>query len=191
MEKEGLRNPSCQHDLMLIIMVINRAISLMSRVFANGPGDPASIPSRVIPKTLKMVLDASLLNTHHYKVKWGNSGNGVAPSPTPRCGSYWKGSFWVILDKGHQLDLLLLCWWRSTNFKRLHRGGSDACDYMNYLLLILHFQQNGWYFKMVLQEMCIVRKWPECPTFLSHECFINQNGISWTACFYRSTLPSR
>ena len=40
----------------------------MGRVFANGPGDLASIPGRVIPKTLKMVLDASLLNTQQYKV---------------------------------------------------------------------------------------------------------------------------
>ena len=28
-----------------------------------------SIPGRVIPKTQKMVLDASLLNTQHYKVR--------------------------------------------------------------------------------------------------------------------------
>ena len=41
----------------------------MSRVFANGPGERGSIPGRVIPKTLKMVLDAALLNTHHYKVR--------------------------------------------------------------------------------------------------------------------------
>ena len=34
-----------------------------NRVFANGPGDLGSIPGRVIPKTLKMVLDTSLLNT--------------------------------------------------------------------------------------------------------------------------------
>ena len=37
-------------------------------MFANGPGDRGSIPGRVIPKTLKMVLDASLLKTQHYKV---------------------------------------------------------------------------------------------------------------------------
>ena len=41
----------------------------MVRVFANGPGDLGSIPGRVIPKTLKMVLDAALLNTQHYKVQ--------------------------------------------------------------------------------------------------------------------------
>ena len=34
-----------------------------------GPGDRGSIPGRVIPKTLKMVLDTSLLNTQHYMVR--------------------------------------------------------------------------------------------------------------------------
>ena len=46
----------------------NRLIGLVGRVFANGPGDLGSIPGRVIPKTLKMVLDTSLLNTEQYKV---------------------------------------------------------------------------------------------------------------------------
>ena len=41
---------------------------MMVRVFANGPGDRGSIPGRVIPKTQKMVLDASLLNIQQYKV---------------------------------------------------------------------------------------------------------------------------
>ena len=40
-----------------------------SKVFTNGPGDPGSIPGRVIPKTQKMELDASLFNTQHYKVR--------------------------------------------------------------------------------------------------------------------------
>ena len=43
-------------------------ISLEYRVFANGPGDLGSISGRVIPKTQKMVLDISLLNTQHYKI---------------------------------------------------------------------------------------------------------------------------
>ena len=41
----------------------------MSREFANGPEDLGSIPGQVIPKTQKMVLDATLLNTQHYKVR--------------------------------------------------------------------------------------------------------------------------
>ena len=46
----------------------NRLIILVGTVFANSPEDLGSIPGRVIPKTLKMVLDASLLNTQQYKV---------------------------------------------------------------------------------------------------------------------------
>ena len=42
---------------------------LVSRVFANGTGDQGSIPGQVIPKTKIMVLDASWLNTQHYKVQ--------------------------------------------------------------------------------------------------------------------------
>ena len=38
-------------------------------MFANGPGDLGSIPGRVIPKTLKMVLDTTLFNTQQYKVR--------------------------------------------------------------------------------------------------------------------------
>ena len=61
-------------------------------LFTNGPGDLGSILGRVIPKTLKMVLDTSLLNTQQYKVhikeKWSNPGKGVAPSPSPQCSSY-------------------------------------------------------------------------------------------------------
>ena len=41
----------------------------MVRVFTNGPEDLGSISVRVIPKTLKMALDASLLNIQHYKVR--------------------------------------------------------------------------------------------------------------------------
>ena len=41
----------------------------MNRVFASSQGDRGSIPGRVIPKTQKMVLDATLLSTQHYKVK--------------------------------------------------------------------------------------------------------------------------
>ena len=47
-------------------------------MFVNGPGDRSSIPGRVIRKTKKILLDASLLNTQLYEVwikgKWGNPG---------------------------------------------------------------------------------------------------------------------
>ena len=51
------------------------------RVFANGPGDLGSIPSRVIPKTLKMLLDTSSLTLSNIRyastVKWSNPGKRI------------------------------------------------------------------------------------------------------------------
>ena len=46
----------------------NWLIKQVGRVFANGLGILGSIPGRVIPKTLEMVLNTSLLNTQQYKV---------------------------------------------------------------------------------------------------------------------------
>ena len=64
-----------------------RPIGMMVRVF-NRPGDQSSIPGRFIPKTQKMVFDASLLNTQHYEIlikdKMSNPGKGVAHSSTLR-----------------------------------------------------------------------------------------------------------
>ena len=51
--------------LLLFIWLIGQ----IGRVFAYCPGDQVSIPGWVIPKTLKMVFDTSLLNTQHYEVR--------------------------------------------------------------------------------------------------------------------------
>ena len=50
-------------------IIHHRLISLLGKMFGNGPGDLDLIPGHVIPKTLKMVLDTSLLNTQQYKVR--------------------------------------------------------------------------------------------------------------------------
>ena len=50
-----------------MIVIISRLNGLVGGVFANGPRDRGSIPGRVIPKTLKMVLCTSLLNTQQYR----------------------------------------------------------------------------------------------------------------------------
>ena len=90
---------------------IYQLIGLAGRVFANDLGDLSSIPGCVIPKTLKMVLDTSLLNTQHYEVRIKGeveqSSEKRSTLPTPRCSSYRKGSFWVALDNGHQFYLLI------------------------------------------------------------------------------------
>ena len=57
------------HIFTYINIWLYRPIGLMSKVFTNGPGDWGSIPGQVIPKAQKMVLDAALVNTQHYKVR--------------------------------------------------------------------------------------------------------------------------
>ena len=84
-------------------------IGLVSKVFANGPGDRGSIPGRVIPKTFKMVMIPLCLTLsiirYVSRVKWSNPRKGVAPYSTPRCSSYWKGSLLVALDYSCHLYL--------------------------------------------------------------------------------------
>ena len=121
-------------------------------MFANGPGDLGSIPGRVIPKTQKMVLDASLLNTQHYKVrikgKVEQSREGVAPSPTLWCSSYRKGSLRVTLDYGRQLYFLFLTWeptWlkpsnASCSFQSI--SNTTAVDHTDWIT-VSHIQSKG------------------------------------------------
>ena len=56
------------YQLHCSIFKFEYKIAEVGRVFTNGPGDLGSIPGCVIPKTLKMVHDTSLLNTKQYKV---------------------------------------------------------------------------------------------------------------------------
>ena len=72
------------------------SISIVYSV-TNGLVDRGSIPGQVISMAQKMVLDASLLNTQHYKVmikgKWSYLGKGVVPSPTLSVVAIEKGAF--------------------------------------------------------------------------------------------------
>ena len=83
-------------------------------VFANRLGDRGSIPTRVKPKTQKMVLDATLLNTQHYKVrikgKVEQSCDGVESSLTLWCSSYWKGSRCPMYDTKQYLIVRFHFW---------------------------------------------------------------------------------
>ena len=42
------------------------------------------------------------------RVKWSNPGKGVAPSSTPQCSSYWKGSLLVALNYSRQFYFFYL-----------------------------------------------------------------------------------
>ena len=54
--------------IYIYIYTYDQPIVLVGSVFANGLGDLGSIPGWIIPKTQKMVPDATLLNIQHYKV---------------------------------------------------------------------------------------------------------------------------
>ena len=55
-------------SLLKTIHVNTLSTRPMGQFFKNGPEDWGSIPCWVIPKTQKIVLDASLLNIQHYQV---------------------------------------------------------------------------------------------------------------------------
>ena len=75
-------------------------ISLVGRVFVSGP-------DHAIPKALKMVLDAALPKTQHYKVRIKGKVELIKDTSSvlskPRYSSYWKESLRVTLDWGRQL----------------------------------------------------------------------------------------
>ena len=56
-------------NMVLFGFLLLLDVGIIVRAFTNGPGDLGTIPGRVIPKSQKMVLDATSLNTQHYKVR--------------------------------------------------------------------------------------------------------------------------
>ena len=64
LELKKLENPDLTQRKTLIVKHIKS-----HQLFTNGPGDLGSIPGRVILKTQKMVLDASLHNSQHFKIR--------------------------------------------------------------------------------------------------------------------------
>ena len=75
----------------------------MSRVFTNGPGDQGLIPGQVKPKIQKMVLDSTLLNTQHYKVRIKGKVEQSRERSSALPYTNWKGGLQVTLDYGRQL----------------------------------------------------------------------------------------
>ena len=52
--------------------------------------------TRILVIAIKIHIKSKIL---YIWVKWSNPGKGVAPSPRPRCSSYWKGSLRVTHDQ--------------------------------------------------------------------------------------------
>ena len=159
------------------IFLVLRGIGLMSRVFANGPGDQGSVPGRVIPKTQKTVLDTICLTLSTIiqgsRVKRSNPGKGVAPSPTLRCSSYWKGSLRVALDYVRHLYLFTNRMWLPYYFcsHRIYVGSINIQGTYVAALLFLITQYMYTY-------ICVCNEsqytWDPCdyPIFSAHSVYI-------------------
>ena len=95
-------------------------LSLILSLFANGSGDwvQSQVESYQRLKNWYLIPPCLTFSIIRYvsRVKWSNPGNGVVPSPTPRCSSYWKGSLRVALDYGCQLYLLIF--WETCKYSR-------------------------------------------------------------------------
>ena len=89
LNKETEPNQTYIFTCIYVVHKYNRLIGPVGRVFANGPGDNGSIPGRVIPKTLKMVLDTSLLNTQRYKIR-------IKGKVAIEKGAFWSPSTTVV-----------------------------------------------------------------------------------------------
>ena len=78
------------HEYITIKMSISMSLHVQIRVINGAYGN----------RTLSIIR-------YGLWVKLSSLRKGVAPSPTPQCSSYWKGSLQVPLDKSRQLCLLL------------------------------------------------------------------------------------
>ena len=113
------------------------------------------------------------------RVKWSNPGNGVAPSSSPWCGSYWKGSLQVILDYSHQLylygvQLLFL----------LYNNHSFSCCYIvliinSVLLRYIHITAAWRYKRQMVRSFSLFgsasSQMTSCILTHAHTCKCNQN----------------
>ena len=84
-------------------MLLSRNFSLKTDQFL------ISIPGRVIPKTQKIVLDASLLNTQHYKVGIKGKGEFLENTEPQTLQEYGFSPVWVCMwyfkyDPSENLD---------------------------------------------------------------------------------------
>ena len=79
------------------------------------------------------------------RVKWGNPGKRVPPSPTPRCSSYWKGAFWSHSATVANFTTYTYSGWNwhqalyLANFSHLHLSFYIIYIYI-YIYIVIHRQ---------------------------------------------------
>ena len=110
-------------------------------------------------KDTKIIHDASLFNSQHYKVqnkdKRSNPGNWVALYPRPRTCTYWKGSLSVTLDYRHQVTIYIYIYIYIYTYVCVGGGGVRLFKnwfYMEIKFLILRY----WFYSVSRKKMLIL-----------------------------------
>ena len=93
--------------IKLALHMYSRSIGLVeeSSPMARETGVQSQVESYERLKKWYLIPPCLTLSIIRYAsgVKWSTLEKGAAPSPTPRCSSYWKRSLRVAFDYGHQL----------------------------------------------------------------------------------------
>ena len=127
-----------------------------------GPGDLRSIPGWVIPKTQKMVLYASLLNTQHYKVRIkGKVEKSWERSSTPLylgVVAIEKGAFGSPSTKVTNLYIKLKIIMK-TKTKKIYLY--KATDKQKYLLIIFIYDNRMFYYHRQKRYIVNLLSWKQ------------------------------
>ena len=139
------------------IFAFSNTIGLLSRMFANGPGDRGSIQVKSYQRLKKKwylmppCLALSIIR-YRSRVKWSNPGNGVVPSLHLSVVAIEKGAFGSSLTKVANFTFLLI--------------PHNEVYYSSIIVLISCFVSYFSFFTL----FCLFRAWVCVPFFLA--CFL-------------------
>ena len=137
------------------------------------------------------------------RVKWSNPGNGVAPSPTPWCSSYRKGSLRVTLDYGRLTMIYVTTFLLMLYFHLVYismyfdhfEGSYDIWNHFSFnalfpsglhLYVLWSFWRKLWYMKPLFFQ-CSISIWF---TFLCTLIILKESYDIWNHFSFNALFPS-
>ena len=160
-------------------------------MFAKGPGNWSSIPGPIIPKIQKIVIDASLLNTQHYKVrrkvKWSNplhlSVLAIEKEPSGHTQLTWP-TFYVFRDRSISRRGRTLTWtvvlWLVVSWHVV---------YCVILCVIWNSHRRTYHLLIKVKLATLVVGHPKAPFSIATTSRVRCYYIPWIAPLYHRSLP--
>ena len=165
-------------------------IGLVGTVSANSAGDRRSIPGHVIPKTQKMVLDFSLLNAQHFKVRiQGKVEQSRERSSVLGVVAIEKGAFGLLSTKGDNFTYLYMCCIVTTNYTHIHAETKSTIMTNEHASLekkytshtLFEMVAKGLYVRGELETEQTTTYWPPSSSVFSSTsfsfCWATQSGV--------------